>query len=146
MPTCDRRRPAAASSILLVSLAWSAASACAAGPVTDSPPPLSVLHFPADRDRISLTLALGSGVPVTDEFRINGKDVGLFLIDTGASHTVVDRSVAIRLNLPPDPTRPRGARAARRWQFVATRSLSLGGMEVANHPVVSADLSGLKRQ
>ena len=32
--------------------------------------------------------------------RINGKDAGIFVLDTGAGHTVVDTKVADRLNLP----------------------------------------------
>jgi ankyrin repeat protein/predicted aspartyl protease len=66
------------------------------GGETDS---LSALEFPADKAEVVVDLHRAEAlllVPV----RINGRDAGLFILDTGASHLQIDRTVVQELGLP----------------------------------------------
>ena len=77
-------------------------------------------------------------VPVT----INGKDAGHFVVDTGASNTVIHTELADELKLPKvaDATIT-GAGGSLEATIRQARSFKLGEYEVGRHRIAATDLS-----
>lgn len=78
--------------------------------------------------------------------KLNGKDVGWFLFDTGASGTVIDSKIAKELGLEVvgqvDST---GIGGRTEVELRHLSSLELAGVRVEDIPVTSRDLSGAER-
>ncbi len=76
---------------------------------------------------------------------INGKDVGWFLFDTGASGTIIDTSLAKKLGMPligaVDSTGIGGRSTS---QLFLAESVQLGGVRIEEVPVTSRDFSKKK--
>ncbi len=69
------------------------------GIVHGKTPAASTLVFPEGKEQVTLSLhRLGSYLLVPAH--LNGHDMGMFIIDTGASATIIDRTIAKELELP----------------------------------------------
>jgi aspartyl protease len=119
---------------VLTTLAWSVAalSACAAAAGAqhgDGHPRMSPLPVAVEVPAAGITLPMQDfgGRPVVD-VRVNGKGPYRFILDTGASMTVIDAALKAELKLPPVP----GMHAAAPGhgpapEIVSVESLGVGG-------------------
>jgi hypothetical protein len=113
-----------------------------------APPKASLLRLPDDKTSVEIPLYKGGNLLLAD-VRINGRDAGYFLIDTGAAITVIDRAVARRLKLPSGGqlalSGVAGTQPAARSRV---ETLQIGSApneaRMAAHEVVVADLSDWK--
>lgn len=73
--------------------------------------------------------------------RVNGKDVGWFIFDTGAGITCLDKAVADQLDLPDSGTiTATGMGGDRKSRLRQLASLQLGPLKVEDNPVLELDL------
>ena len=89
-------------------------------------PPLPALRLPAGTEEVAIPLARGQDllfVPV----RIDGAPAGWFLVDTGATNTLVSAEVADRLKLPVRSRAPApGSAGLANTDMVAFREMAIG--------------------
>jgi len=74
--------------------------------------------------------------------KINGKDVGWFLFDTGASNTVIDAAIVEQLGMPViGKIQSTGIGGRKESRLCRANSIQLGGVTIKDVPVTSQDLS-----
>jgi ankyrin repeat protein/predicted aspartyl protease len=106
-----------------------------------SPLTAAVRHLPAGKKQLIIDLQRG-GHLLFVEVMINGKEAGVFVLDTGAGHTVVDTKVADRLKLLEiGKATVRGTGGSTKGTVRKVRSLRIGEFESGAHILASADLS-----
>ena len=104
---------------------------------------VSQLHFPAGQDQFVLPLTLRGAVLVTDAVTVNGRSAGWFVVDTGASWTVLDRQTARQVGLTArEPWAPID-KAHKPDGLYRVDRLAVGDLALSNHVVGVLDFSSL---
>lgn len=77
--------------------------------------------------------------------RINGQDVGWFILDTGAGMSCVDKSIVEKLKLPvAGEATAMGAGGKKATKLRTTSLLELGPLRLEDAPVVELDLAAIR--
>jgi ankyrin repeat protein len=100
----------------------------------------STLHFPAGKDRVVIPWKWAAGAPITNAVTLNGKSVGWFVIDTGASASGINAKLAQRLSLPLIiSTHVNGTPATSH----ALAEYNVGGIRITQHLIFAHSFQGL---
>ena len=105
------------------------------------------LELPAGHDHETVPLQR-AGAWLLARVTINGKDAGLFMVDTGASMTVIDQDAAEKLGLTAPATRGRmtsGSHSTISTKAYRIDSLSVGGATMHNIVIGGAVMRTLAR-
>jgi len=92
------------------------------------------VQYESDRSSVQLKLASGSGLFFTDAVRINGKQVGYFLVDTGANVTIVASETAKSLGLE-EKLATLSIAGTPVGDILRADSLSVGPLAIRRHPI-----------
>ena len=129
--------------LLVLFLALLAAGGCAAasgGNATDVPPGATS----DDPDARVIRFIIPHDLPLA-RTHVNGRHVGMFLLDTGSSITVVEKNVARRLGLQPVATgRVTGIGGTEQVDIAYIDSLRVDNFHVGRHRVAMVDLDALQ--
>jgi hypothetical protein len=107
---------------------------------------VSELVFPPGQRDVVLPLTVDGALLATKDVKVNGHDVGSFIIDTGAMCSALDRSVAEKLGLL-NGKRLRDRKDSRLRRpdgLFHIDSLDVGGVGVRNHVIAVVDLSSVR--
>jgi hypothetical protein len=107
---------------------------------------VSQVTFPSDQREVVLPLTFDGRLLFTDAVKINGQNVGTFIVDTGAMVSVLDRAAALKLGLTPDKCWSAMAQSQPRPDgLYRIDSLDAGGVSIRNHVIGVVDLSSVRR-
>ena len=95
--------------------------------------------LPVGKNNIEVDLVRGRGFIFTRAVSINGRNAGVFIIDTGSNVSIIDKEKAAVLGLHKTLLGMSEIEDMRKFNFYRLESLRIGGVELKNHWIYSTN-------
>ena len=102
---------------------------------------LSQVLFPQNLSMEAVSLMSGRDLLFTREVKINGHTAGVFVIDTGANVSMIEKSVAEKLGLSQNLNVLDGINDRKKKRFLQVDSFQIGNIEIKNHLIYTGSFS-----
>ncbi|MCH2205965.1 MAG: ankyrin repeat domain-containing protein [Lentisphaerales bacterium] len=103
--------------------------------------PVSIASFPSEQHKESIQLLSGRGLLFTDAVKINGQEVGVFLIDTGSNVSIIDANLLQEMNITESFQGLSEVTDIRKFRFHRLKDIQIGNFKVKNHFIYAGKVS-----
>lgn len=103
--------------------------------------PVSIAVFPQGTHKDTVKLLSGRGLLFTDAVKINGQEVGVFLIDTGSNVSIIDANLLHEMNITESFQGLSEVTDTRKFRFHRLKDIQIGNFKIKNHFIYAGKVS-----
>lgn len=102
---------------------------------------ISQASFLNGKSQSTVKLLSGRGLIFTEDVKINGNDVGVFIIDTGSNVSMIDSEILYKLSINESLQGLSDVDDLRKFRFHRLKSIQIGDFQVSNHLIYAGKIS-----